>query len=336
MKAVPAVSVILPFFNAEKTLEAAINSILDQTFSDFELLLINNNSFDSSSTIAQEFVQRDERIRVLKENQQGVDYAMNCGLKNARGKYIARMDADDISHPQRLEKQVRFLNKNSEYGLVGCSVTYVPHNSNTKGFERFVKWVNSFYTSAEIESYRFIEIPVVNPTILFRQELYEKHGGCRHGDFPEDYEMLLRYLDAGVKMAKLPEPLLEWHDYSGRLTRTDKRYTSEAFFRVKAEYFQKWSAMHNARHPNVWVWGAGRKTRQRGKFLEEQGLKVIGYIDIVKDKTTVRRMMHYMEIPPPGELFIVAMVGSYDAREQIREHLLKNNYEQGQDFMFLA
>ncbi len=332
----PAVSVILPFFNAEKTLKAAVCSILYQTFSDFELLLVDNNSFDSSSMIAQDFVQRDERIRVLKENQQGVDYAMNCGLKIARGKYIARMDADDVSHPLRLEKQVRFLDENPAYGLVGCSVTYVPHNSNTKGFERIVKWVNSFYTSAEIESYRFIEIPVVNPTLMFKYELYEKYGGCRHGDFPEDYEMLLRYLDAGVKMAKLPEPLLEWHDYSDRLTHTDQRYTSEAFFRVKAEYFQKWSTRNNATHPDVWVWGAGRKTRQRSLFLEKQGIKVIGYIDIVKDKTTVKRMLHYAEIPPPGELFIIAMVGNYDAREQIREHLLNNNYKQGRDFMFLA
>lgn len=261
---------------------------------------------------------------------------MNCGLKNSRGRFIARMDADDIAYPERLEKQVRFLNENPETGLVGSFVKYVPHNSGTGGFKRFVGWVNSFHTSDEIERNRFVEIPLVNPTILFRMELYEKLGGCRQGDFPEDYEMLLRYLEAGVKMAKLPEPLLEWHDYFTRLTRTHERYSTEAFFRVKAKYFKKWSEQNNPFHPEIWVWGAGRKTRQRAQLLENEGLKIQGFIDIVKGKTTQKTTLHFSEIPPPGEMFIVPMVMKYGAQELIRKHLKERNYLEGKGFIFLA
>jgi glycosyltransferase involved in cell wall biosynthesis len=261
---------------------------------------------------------------------------MNCGLENSHGRFIARMDADDIAHPQRLEKQVRFLNKNPEIGLVGSFVKYVSHNSGTGGFKRFVKWVNSFQTIEEIERNRFVEIPVVNPTILFRRELFEKLGGCRHGDFPEDYEMQLRYLRAGVKMAKLPELLLEWHDYSTRLTRTDERYTTEAFFRVKAEYFKKWSEQNNPFHPEIWVWGAGRKTRQRARLLEMEGLKIKGFIDIIKGKTTKKTVLHFSEIPAPGKMFIVPMVLKTGVREMIRKFLLERNYSEGKDFIFLA
>ncbi|HDR52516.1 MAG TPA: glycosyltransferase family 2 protein, partial [Mariniphaga anaerophila] len=245
----PEVSVILPYFNAENTLANAVKSILNQTFSFFELLLVNNNSTDKSFSVAQALAENDSRIRLLHETTQGVDHAMNCGLENSRGRFIARMDADDISHHERLEKQVRFLRENSDTGLVGSFVKYVPHSLGTGGFERFVQWSNSFQSAEDIEMYRFMEIPVVNPTILFRRELFEKLGGCRQGDFPEDYEMQLRFLDAGVKMAKLPEPLLEWHDYSTRLTRTDERYTTEAFFRIKARYFKKWSEQKNPFHP---------------------------------------------------------------------------------------
>jgi len=150
--------------------------MLNQTFPSFEILLIDNNSTDNSLAIAKTLAGKDSRIRLLNETKQGVDHAMNCGLENSRGRFIARMDADDISFPERLEKQIRFLKENPGTGLVGTAVKYVAHNTGTGGFRRFVKWVNSFHTSEEIELYRFVEIPVVNPTILFRRELFEKLG----------------------------------------------------------------------------------------------------------------------------------------------------------------
>ena len=332
----PEVSVVLPFYNAESTLAAAIDSMLSQTFKNFELLLIDNNSSDKSGAIAQHFAEKDSRIRLLQENKPGVANAMNCGLENSRGQFIARMDADDISMPERLEKQVNYLKENAEIGLVGCEVRYITHQKNTAGFERFVKWVNSFHSPEEIERYRFVEIPVVNPTILFRNEIYENWGGCLQGDFPEDYEMQLRYLEGGVKMAKLAEPLLEWHDYSTRLTRTDDRYSTEAFFRTKAVYFKKWSEKHNRFHPVIWVWGAGRKTRQRARLLEKEGLKIQGFIDIVKNKTTEKKTLHFTEVPSPGHLFIVPMVTKRGAREQIKNYLLGGAYEEGKDFMLMG
>ncbi len=329
----PKVSVILPFFNAEETLEAAAQSILIQTFRDFELLLIDNNSTDSSAAIAKKMASTDNRVVLLNEKKQGVAHAMNCGLENSRGKLIARMDADDIASPERLSKQYKFLQTNPETGLVGSEVKYVPHQKNTAGFKRFVQWVNSFHTTDEIEVRRFIEIPVVNPTILFRRKLFEKYGGCLDGDFPEDYEMQLRYLSAGVKMAKLPEVLLEWHDYSTRLTRTDERYSTEAFFKTKAAYFSKWSEQNNPFHPRIWVWGAGRKTRQRSVFLEQTGLKIEGRIDIKESKTDA---LFYKKIPAPGKLFIVSMVSNTGAGEKIRAFLTNRNYQEGKDFILMA
>lgn len=333
MKHNPEISVILPFFNAQNTLKEAIGSILNQSFTNFELLLVDNNSNDSSYEIAGKSARNDSRIILLKETKQGVANAMNCGLQKARGKFMARMDADDISLPNRLEKQVCFLNAHPEIDVVGSEVKYVPHNKNTAGFKRFVARVNSFHTAKEIENKRFIEIPVVNPTLLFRRQVFEKYGGCLDGAFPEDYEMLLRYLEAGVKMAKLPESLLEWHDYSTRLTRSDQRYSTEAFFKTKAAYFSMWSEKNNPFHPVIWVWGAGRKTRQRSVFLEKQGLKIEGRIDIKKSKADA---LFYEEIPEPGKLFIVSMVNNSGAGEKIREFLISRSYAEGDDFILMG
>ncbi len=332
----PEISVILPFFNAEKTLTPAIKSILNQSFNNFELLLVDNNSTDKSFSIAENLAEKDLRIRLLEEEKQGVANAMNCGLQNAKGKYIARMDADDFSMPDRFEKQIQFLNNNPEIGFVGTKVKYVPHNENTAGFERFVEWSNSFHSPKQIDLNRFVEIPVINPTIFFRREIFEKLGGCFDGDFPEDYEMQLRYLDAGVKMAKLNEPLLEWHDYSTRLTRTDNRYSTEAFFKTKAKYFKSWSEKNNKFHPNIWVWGAGRKTRQRAKLLETEGIIIDGFIDIVKGKISQKTITYYKDIPQSGKIFIVSLVTNYGARKQIKEFLLSRNYIEGVDFILMG
>lgn len=329
----PEISVILPFFNAENTLIAAAESIRRQSFENFELLLINNNSTDNSNKIAQQLTTNDSRIQLFNETKQGVANAMNCGLKRAKGKFVARMDADDISYPLRLEKQIQFLKKNAEIDLVGSEVKYIPHNKNTAGFQRFVNWVNSFHTSEEIKLNRFVEIPVVNPTILFRYQLYKKYGGCLDGDFPEDYEMQLRYLNAGIKIEKLPEPLLEWHDYSTRLTRNDPRYASEAFFKIKAAYFRKWSEQNNRFHPRIWVWGAGRKTRQRTVFLKEEGIIIDGFIDIKKSKADA---LYYEYMPNAGHQFVVSMVSNTGVREQIRKNLRNKNYVQDHDFILMG
>lgn len=332
----PEITVILPFYNAANTLATAIKSIINQSFGNFEFLLIDNNSTDTSFSIARIFAEKDSRIKLLKEKKQGVANAMNLGLKNALGIYVARMDADDISMPLRLEKQLQYLIENPTVEFVGCHVKYIPHNKNTAGFKRFVDWANSFNTPTEIDLNRFIEIPIINPTLLFRKELFEKYGGCLDGDFPEDYEMQLRYLEAGVKMAKLDEPLLEWHDFSTRLTRTDERYTTEAFFKIKAKYFKNWSEINNSFHPKIWVWGAGRKTRQRAKLLIQEGIKIDGFIDIADSKTTLKNRIHFKEIPKPGKIFIVSMVTNYGAREKIRKFLLQANYVEGENFILMG
>ncbi|WP_303924067.1 glycosyltransferase family 2 protein [Draconibacterium sediminis] len=329
----PELSVVLPFFNAEKTLKAAIKSILDQTFWDFELLLINNKSTDASLQIAKTLSKADRRIHILNESKAGVANAMNCGLKNARGKFISRMDADDVAHTEKLQKQYNYLENNPSIDFLGSEVEYVPHIAENKGFRRFVDWANSFHTPEEIELKQFIEIPAINPTIFFRRELFDKYGGCRDGNFPEDYEMQLRYLSHGAKLAELPEKLLEWHDYSTRLTRTDERYSTEAFFQTKAFYFKQWSEQYNPFHPNIWIWGAGRKTRQRSAFLQEHGLNIEDYIDIKKTKPDA---IFYQDLPQPGQLFIVSMVTNTGAGEKIRAFLQEQNYVEGNDFILMG
>lgn len=333
MQPTPATSVVLPYFNAEKTLAAAIESCLAQSFTDLELILVDNNSSDSSSAIANSYASKDNRVVLAQEENQGVAYASNLGFQLARAPLVARMDADDQMLPERLKKQVLFLNSNPQIGLVGGQVIY-QGNEEYIGFRHYVNWSNGLNSSEEILLNRFVELPIVNPTLMFRKSVFEQYGGYNHGDFPEDYEMILRWLDQGIRAEKLAEPVLEWRDHPGRLTRTNPRYAETAFFQIKAKYLAQW-LKSEVFLKEIWIWGAGKLSRKRSNFLEEHEIKVSGYID-VKPRQLPLPCIDFREIPKPGHMFILSYVSNRGKREEVRQYLLQRGYVEGLDFLLAA
>ncbi|MBT7740727.1 MAG: glycosyltransferase family 2 protein, partial [Opitutae bacterium] len=141
--AVPRVSVILPVRDAEKTLAMAVESILGQTERNLELLVVNDGSRDSSHRILAEFAHFDRRIRVLSTVNHGIVEALNLGLAEARAPYLARMDADDVSLPERFVLQCDYLDANPEVGLVSCRVEHWNEDAEVRaGYEAYVGWTN--------------------------------------------------------------------------------------------------------------------------------------------------------------------------------------------------
>lgn len=325
----PLVSVILPFYNAAY-LKSAIESILNQTYPHFELLLINNGSTDGSTEVAKSYTTHP-KIRLLNESQRGVVYAANKGIKEARGAFIARMDADDVSRPDRLENQLKMFDNDSSVEVVSGLIEYMGPDEN-EGFGQYVDWLNSIRTSEDIYLNQFVEFPIANPSLMFRREVFERCGGYIDENFPEDYEFFLRLQEAQVKMTKVTEVVLSWRDLETRLTRTDDRYSQEAFFRVKAKYLAKWLATHNPYHPNVFIWGAGRLSRRRSDYLLDEGIAVKKYIDLKKNAQT----LHYTDLPTPSEAFIVSYVRNRGARAEIRTFLELKGYKEGVNYILAS
>jgi len=335
MKFNKVISLVLPFYNAEKTLRKSIQSIVNQTFTEFEFILVDNNSTDGSLKIAQEFAEKDPRIVILSEARQGVAYASNTGMKYASGKYVARTDADDVSLPDRLALQYQFLEKNTDIDLLGTRVNYKGDSKN-KGFQSYVELSNKVLTSEEIFLMQFVELQIINPTIMFRKEAAERYGYYRHGDFPEDYELFLRWLNKGAKMAKLPDYLLDWHDSENRLTRSDKRYSFDAFYRTKTPYLVDYLKKNNPFHPKVLVWGAGRLSGKRANLLKEYGIEIENFIDIHTKKLKRQDVIYYEELAPSGKHFVLSYVSNRGAREIIKSFLEKKGYTAGKDFLLIA
>jgi hypothetical protein len=280
----------------------------------------------------------------------GLMAALDTGLAAARGEFVARMDADDESHPERLAEQVALLRARPELGLASCLVEFGGDRVANAGYALHVDWLNALVEPAELALNRFVESPLAHPSVMFRRELVAQHGGYRDGDFPEDYELWLRWIDAGVRMAKVPRTLLTWHDPAGRLSRTDGRYDPEKFFRVKAEWIAREmdrvlrarSGRATERPAHLHVWGAGRPTRKRAARREAHGLRIAGYIDVDPKKATGALggtgvpVIGPERIPPPGEVFVLGYVSSRGARKSIRPALTRRGFVEGRDFLMCA
>ena len=337
---VPQVSVILPVRNAAATVARAIASVRAQTFTDWELIAVDDGSTDGTREILRERAEMEPRLRVIEQAHAGVAVAANVAIAAARGELIARMDADDEAWPVRLEAQVGFLHapENCAIGVVGSLVEFGGDRVARQGYALHVDWLNTLLTPEAIAMNRFVESPLANPSVMFRRELVPQHGGYRDGDFPEDYELWLRWLDAGVRMAKVPRVLLRWNDPPTRLTRTDARYSPEAFFRVKAE----WIARELARVAggrSIFIWGAGRHTRKRAAHLVAHGVRIAGYIDVDVKKTgrglggTGVLVISEGALPEPGEIFVLSYVTTRGARDYNRAKLIARGYGEGRDFL---
>ena len=331
----PLVSVLLPIRNARPTLEATLESLRAQTLADFEIVAVDDGSADGTEARLDEWERVEPRLRVIHQPPLGLVAALNRGLAACRAPLIARMDADDTCHPERLARQVEFLAGHAEVGVVACRVAF---GGAAPGYARHVNWVNGLLTHEQMALARFRESPLAHPSAMFRRDLAAAHGGYREGDFPEDYELWLRWFDAGVGFAKLPETLLTWNDPPGRLSRSDPRYAIEKFYTLKAAHLARWLAAHNPRHPHVVVVGGGRITRRRVDLLKQHGIVVDAWADLdprkigqVYDGAAV---IHHDQIP--RDAFVVPYVGSVGAAEHIRALLEGRGRVIGRDFIEAA
>jgi glycosyltransferase involved in cell wall biosynthesis len=335
----PLVSVVMPARNAAATIARAVASIQGQTFRDWELVALDDGSKDATRFILIEMAQLDPRIRVLR-TKAGIPGALNAGIAAATGEFVARMDADDECDPERLAKQVAFLQANPAIGVVGSRVEFGGDPAKAAGYALHVEWVNSLLTPEEIHLNRFIESPFAHPSVMFRRALVHEQGGYREGDFPEDYELWLRWMDAGIAMAKLPDTLVTWHDLPDRASRTDPRYSPEAFYALKAHWVAEWLHREFEGKREIWVWGAGRTTRQRAANLEKEGVRIAGYIDVDAKKTGKKvggvPVVAPDALPPAESSFVLGYVGVRGAREIDREILVKSGRVEGRDFLMCA
>jgi glycosyltransferase involved in cell wall biosynthesis len=232
---VPLIGVVMPVFNAQKYLRMALNSLVSQHCRDFEVLAVNDGSTDSSGNILGEYAARDKRIRVFNMPcNSGVTKALNYGLLVSRSKYVARMDADDVCLPDRLRKQLAFMDDNRDVDILGTCF-----DSMNEDLSR-VNWHNELPTSPEqVAETMPSRCCIGHPTVMMRRRVVESIGGydespeCRA---VEDYELWLRALSKGMRIANLPEFLLQHREHEGQVSSSLAEAQKANRERLRARY----------------------------------------------------------------------------------------------------
>ena len=329
----PLVSVLLPVRDGGAYLASAVTSVLTQTCDDLEVVLVDDGSTDGAIDA---LGIADPRLRIHRNPGRGLVSALNYAAYQARGHYLARMDADDVALPERLARQLELLESGSGIGIAGAQVEIIAEAGVGEGYRAYQQWVNGLCTPEAIGREIYVESPIPHPTAMLRRDLFRSLGGYRDVDWAEDYDLWLRAHLGGIRMAKPEGTLLRWRDHAARVTRGDPRYRLEAFTAGKAHYL----ARQTLRHRAAVIWGACPTGARLHDALRDEGVEVSAFIDIDAKKVGGRK--RGLPVLPPeaaadvAPALILGAVGSRGARALIRERLESMHMTEGWDFLFTA
>ena len=333
------VSVVLPIRFDNPFMEDSLQSTFNAMDKSMELIIVEDTIDKEAKDKVREFCENKGQLaRILKITNEGdglVD-ALHTGIRRAKGEYIGRMDADDICMEGRLRKQRDYLDAHPEIGLVSCLVKYGGDATRNPGFSRFVDWLNGLGSHESMFAKRYADVPVAHPSVMFRKTLTETANYRKHNEWgetvPEDFDLWLRWLNGGVKFAKIPEYLLTWNDLPERLSRKSMVYSKMAFWNSVAGNFA------NDRDKEYWICGYGKSVERRIRGLVKRGLTLSGYISpspkIRRDGIPVITLEEAHRLK--GKALILNCVANYEGKNFIQRYFTRHGFREVEDYLWLV
>lgn len=242
----PAISVVMAVYNSAAVVAEAVDSVLNQTFRNFEFIIIDDGSTDSSGDILRQYAQRDARIRLYAQENCGLIASLNRGCRLAQGRYIARMDADDISLPPRFEKQFRFLEEHLEIGVLGTWIQDIDERGRP-----IIEWPVPA-DPIVVRWFLFFGNCIAHPSVMMRRDLMERLGYYRPDAIHvEDYDLWIRAAEV-TGLANLPEVLVRYRVSAGSVSGRNEIVQKEraAALRGRGEIIQLYEAYVRKVRPN--------------------------------------------------------------------------------------
>ena len=309
-------------------LAEALASISEQTLEDFETIVVDDGSTDESAEIAVAHARHDPRFRVVRQPARGVVAALERARAEARGRFVARMDGDDVALPQRLALQLEALESE---GLDACGGRISYFGAVRDGARRYESWVNSLVTAEAAARDVFVECPIPHPTLVARREAVS----YRDCGWPEDYDLVLRLWASGGRFRNVEHVVLRWREHAGRASRTEGAYSQASFVRCKVHHLR--AALVSDR---VVVWGAGPVGKSFARELRRQGSEVVAFVEV--DPRKIGREIYGTPVVSVddaarfADAFAVGAVSGEEARTRIREMVAVQGRREGVDFVAVA
>jgi glycosyltransferase involved in cell wall biosynthesis len=254
----------MPVHNTADFIDECLDSIIAQTYTNWELIAVDDFSTDKSSAILNEWAAKEPRISVLKNSQKGIIPALELAFKNSKGNYISRMDADDKMPANKLELLMRAMPLDKKTIVTGM-VQYFSDSPVSEGYKRYETWLNSLVSAKNHWQNIYRECVIASPNWLVHRWCFEECFGFESLKYPEDYDMVFKWFDHGFSIVAVPEVTHYWREHAQRTSRTVEAYQQKAFFQLKTNAFIK----HHPTCNNFQLIGAGEKGKLVAAILIE-------------------------------------------------------------------
>jgi glycosyltransferase involved in cell wall biosynthesis len=263
------ISIIMPVHNTSKYLRECLDSIVNQTEQNWELLAVDDYSTDSSREILYNYAKADQRITILKNDAKGIIGALRLAFQNSSGMLITRMDSDDVMKPNKLSVLKSSLLTSGKKHLACGPVKYFADSEIGEGFYKYETWLNGLIKSGENFQDIYKECVIPSPSWMCYKEDLINCGGFDNDLYPEDYDLTFRFYKGNLECIPCNEVLHLWRDYPTRTSRTDPNYADNTFIDIKLQYFL---ALDHNKQKKIIIWGAGKKGKKIAQKLNEQNI----------------------------------------------------------------
>ncbi len=333
----PCVSIIMAVKDTEPYLPACLDSVLAQTYQNWELIAVNDHSTDRTPEILKEYADRDERIRVFNSDSPRLIPTLQYAYARSRGTLINRMDSDDKMPAYKLQILVdEWLKYGKGTVIAGGTEHFVDEGEVGDGFRRYEKWLNDVARRSAHYEEIYQECVIPSHCWIIHRDDFDAVGAFDPIIYPEDYDLCFRFYQKKLNIIGIDKILHYWRDRSTRISRTWDEYKDNRYFDLKLKNFYKLD--RNKSRPLV-LWGAGRNGKDMARLLQKYGDTFHWVCDndnkIGKDVYGVR-MQHFCDLQEIQDPQIIIVVASPAGKVQIREQLKEWQKQPVEDYWFFA
>jgi len=326
----------MPVKNATPFLKECIDSILSQSFLDWELLAVDDGSTDDSYEVLKYFASKDSRIFVFKNIGKGIINALRVAANNSHGDKITRMDADDIMPKEKLGELSRILDENGQGTLATGKVKYFSNEILGDGFKRYEKWLNKLCETDKHFDHIYFECVIPSPCWMVFAEDFNSCGGFQVDRYPEDYDLCFRYYQKKLTVVSSQKVLHLWRDSPNRASRIDPNYSDHTFLELKVDYFVQ---LDYKNKQNLVIWGAGKKGKRLAKIFST---KDIPFYWICNNQKKIGQSIYNVELKPVEQIcsmidpMILICVSSPEEVEEITVYMNEKSFKFRENYLFFC
>jgi len=331
------ISIVMPVKNTERYLTSCLDSIIGQSEQHWELIAIDDHSIDNSYEIIKSYAQRDKRISLHKNDGNGIISALQLAYQLTSGNIITRMDSDDLMPANKLSLMKNALLDKGAKTIITGKVQYFSDKEVSNGYIKYQNWLNRLCDSNTHWEHLFEECVVPSPAWMMFKNDFKIAGAFDSQQYPEDYDLVFRWNEAGMKIYGLKELIHLWREHPTRTSRTDENYQQAAFFRLKLFHFFK--CKRDANRPLI-VFGAGEKGRIVADLLiglNEEFFWINSYAEKLKNtnKTAYESfLLPITELKKLNNPQIIITAAKNKNGSQIKEYMMQHSWLESHHYFF--